>query len=193
MGNSAAHLRIDGFGHLDDDELYAMIGSGDSTAGRAFTELYSRHSGRMYAYCRCLSWDEDECNDIFQESFARFYESGLQRREIRNPAGYLFRIARNLAFNLRRDRKPTVPLHDDLLSNVDASHERTEMLQLIRMAMDLLPDDYREAFFLREFSDLPYKEIAGLMGISQVNVRIRVTRAREKIRSILHPYIVELQ
>ena len=68
-------------------------------------------------------------------------------------------------------------------------HERSEMLDLIRMAMELLPEDYREAMYLREFADMPYDEIAEQLGISQGNVRIRVARARERIRKILEPYI----
>ena len=57
----------------------------------------------------------------------------------------------------------------------------------------ITPEDYREAFFLREFADMPYEEIAKVMNLTNVNVRIRVTRAREKIRKILEPYIAEYE
>ena len=95
--------------------------------------------------------------------------------------------------NLKRDRKPTVSVEDEHYAVYDTPHERSEMLQLITAAMELLTDEYREAFYLREFSDLPYDEIAELTKTSSANVRIRVTRAREKIRNILHPYITELE
>ncbi|MBN1447245.1 MAG: RNA polymerase sigma factor [Bacteroidetes bacterium] len=181
------------FDEYTDAELFRMIRETPARAETAFRELYTRLAGNVYAYCRCLAWRQDESDDLFQEAFVRLYESALQEREITNVSGYVIKIARNLFLNMQRDKKPTVMIEDDTLSMRDVPHERTEMLELIHMAMELLTDDYREAFFLREFADLPYEEIAGIMNLSNVNVRIRVTRAREKIRTILQPYIEEYE
>lgn len=176
---------------LSDHALYAKTREGGVAAEAAFRELYSRLSGGLHAYCRCLAWRRDESDDLFQETVTRLYESALQGRDIQNVSGYAIKIARNLHLNAQRDRKPIVSIEHDTLSIDGPSHERTEMLELIHMAMELLSEDYREAFFLREFADLPYDEIAGIMQLTSVNVRIRVTRAREKIRKILEPYIAE--
>ncbi|PLX33200.1 MAG: hypothetical protein C0600_00870 [Ignavibacteria bacterium] len=170
-----------------------MIREKHGQAERAFRELYARLSGNVHAYCRCLAWRRDESDDLFQEAFARLYEGALQGRDVQNVAGYVIKIARNLYLNMQRDRKPTVMIEDNTLTVQDVPHERTEMLDLIHMAMELLSEDHREAFFLREFSDLPYEEIAEIMNTSNVNVRIRVTRARERIRKILQPYIAEFE
>lgn len=178
--------------HHDDETLYALIAGEADVAAAAFGELYARHGSRLYAYCRTLCRNEDECNDVFQEAFTRFYEAARAGRPVRNVGAYLVRSARNICLNLRRDRKPTLPVEDDTLGSFDPPAERSELLQLIRTAMELLPDDYREAFFLREFADLPYQEIAEITGTTSVNARIRVTRAREKLRGILQPYIAEL-
>jgi len=181
------------FEEHSDVELYRMLRTDDRGRDAAFRELYARLSGNVYAYCRCLAWRRDESDDLFQESFTRLYESGLAGRDVTNVAGYVIKIARNLFLNMQRDRKPTVTIEHDTLSIRDVPHERTEMLELIHMAMELLSDDYREAFFLREFADLPYEDIANIMNLTNVNVRIRVTRAREKIRTILQPYIAEYE
>ncbi|MCB2205947.1 RNA polymerase sigma factor [bacterium] len=181
------------FEERSDVELFRMIREDNRSREAAFRELYSRLSGNVYAYCRCLAWRRDESDDLFQEAFTRLYESALAGRDITNVAGYVIKIARNLFLNMQRDRKPTVTIEHDTLSMSDVPHERTEMLELIHMAMELLTDDYREAFFLREFADLPYEDIASIMNLTNVNVRIRVTRAREKIRTILQPYIAEYE
>lgn len=187
------HSGSERFDDYSDAELFRMIRETPSRAESAFRELYSRFAGNVYAYCRCLAWRRDESDDLFQETFARLYESALQGRSISNISGYAIKIARNLFLNMQRDKKPTVIIEDDTLSMQDVPHERSEMLELIHMAMELLTDDYREAFFLREFADLPYSEIADIMNLTNVNVRIRVTRAREKIRGILQPYIEEYE
>ncbi|MFZ1728825.1 MAG: RNA polymerase sigma factor [Bacteroidota bacterium] len=176
-----------------DLQLYHKVREGGSVAESAFRELYNRLSGNLYAYCRCLAWRREESDDLFQETITRIYESALQGREISNIAGYTIKIARNLFLNTQRDRKPVISIEHDTLSVEATSHEKTEMLELIHMAMELLSEDYREAFFLREFADLPYTEIAQIMNLSNVNVRIRVTRARDKIRKILEPYISEFE
>lgn len=187
------HKNAGRFDEFSDVELFRMIRESPVKAESAFRELYTRLAGNVYSYCRSLAWRREESDDLFQEAFARLYESAQQGRDISNVAGYVIKIARNLFLNMQRDKKPTVIIEDDTLSMEDVPHERTEMLELIHMAMELLTEDYREAFFLREFADLPYEEIAEIMGLSNVNVRIRVTRAREKIRSILQPYIAEFE
>ena len=185
------HTTPERLAEIPDLALYQRVREGGSRAETAFRELYARLSGNLYAYCRCLAWRQDESDDLFQETITRLYESALQGREISNIAGYTIKIARNLYLNMQRDRKPMVSIEHDTLSVAGPVHERTEMLELIHMAMELLTEDYREAFFLREFADLPYEDIAGIMNLSNANVRIRVTRAREKIRTILEPYIAE--
>jgi RNA polymerase sigma factor (sigma-70 family) len=176
------------FDELSDVDLYNLVG--DTAHGQAaFRELYNRLSGQLYAYCKTLAWHRNESDDLFQEAFARLYECALQQRSVSNVAGYLIKIARNLWLNIQRDRKPTVSIDQAEHALHEMPHERSEMLDLIRMAMELLPEDYREAMYLREFADMPYDEIAEQLGISQGNVRIRVARARERIRKILEPYI----
>jgi RNA polymerase sigma-70 factor (ECF subfamily) len=186
------HTGTSRFVDYTDAQLYSMTADGKN-GETAFRELYARLSGQLYAYCKCLAWRRDEGDDLFQEAFARLYESALQQRQISNISGYLIKIARNLWLNIQRDRRPTVGL--ELAENAmqEPPHEKTEMLDLIRMAMELLPDDYREAYYMREFADLPYEEIAAVMETTPGNIRIRVTRARERIRGILEPYIAEYQ
>ncbi len=184
-GNS----RFDGFSDADLYTLTAESKGGDA----AFRELYARLAGRIYAYCRCVAWRQDESDDLFQDTLSRLYESAMKRRPVTNVSGYAIKIARNLWLNLQRNRRPTVGLEHAELQLHDLPHEHTEMLDLIHTAMELLNEDYREAFYLREFTDMPYEEIAEILGISSGNVRIRVTRARERIRQILEPYIAEYE
>lgn len=66
-------------------------------------------------------------------------------------------------------------------------------MELITTALELLPEDYREAFVLREYDGLPYNEIAELTGASLATAKIRVFRAKEKLRKILEPYLRDSQ
>ena len=74
----------------------------------------------------------------------------------------------------------------------DEPAEKTELLKLITTALELLPDDYRESFVLREYDGLSYQEIAEITNSSMATVKIRLFRAKQKIRDILAPYLADL-
>jgi RNA polymerase sigma-70 factor (ECF subfamily) len=72
------------------------------------------------------------------------------------------------------------------------SHDKKELLSLITQAMETLPLDYKEAFILREYEGLSYQEIADMTESSLSTVKIRIYRAKQKIRDILAPYIADI-
>jgi len=177
---------------LSDDELFVELRREKQAADGAFAELYARHSSRIWAYCRCVFGGRVSAEDIFQETFVRFFERGRDGTAVRNVPGYLLMIARNLCLNEKRGRKETVPFENLNIAASDMPLERTELLGLVNSALELLPDEQREAFFLREYEDLPYTEIASILGSTELSARLRVSRARKKIREILQPYMTEL-
>ena len=174
-----------------DAELFHRLAGSKDAAEAAFAELYARYGGRVYAYCLRFLGQRDEAQDVYQETFIRFYESAQQSREMTNVPGYLLKIARNLCLNCRRNKKHTVEFEDYQSLVQPATVEKTEFLQLITTALDMLPDDYREVFVLREYEGLSYAEIADIVDASLSNVKVRIFRAKQKIRDILAPYIEE--
>lgn len=181
-----------GFHLLSDAELYAKLKGEKISADAAFTTLYFRHAQRIYGYCRCILGNDHSAQEILQETFVRFYQTRKAAREMTNIAAYLLTISRNLCLNHKRTSGRSVPLDEVHVTMPPPSIERGELLDLIIMSMELLPDDLREAFFLREFEQLPYAEIAEILNASPGTIRVRVTRARHRIREILTPYVVEL-
>lgn len=177
---------------LPDDELFYRLTGEKEVAEAAFSELYARYGGRVYAYCLRFLGNRDEAQDVYQETFIRFYECAKQEREMTNVPGFLLKIARNLCLNTRRNKKRTVEYEDYLTSVQPSSQEKTELLNLITTALDMIPSEYREVFVLREYQGLSYAEIAEVVDSSLSNVKVRIFRAKQKIRSILAPYIQEI-
>jgi len=94
---------------------------------------------------------------------------------------------------MQRGQKGHVSLEEYHLPTYnDIPHEKKELLELITKAMETLPEDYKEAFVLREYEGLSYQEIADLTETSLSTVKIRIFRAKQKIREILAPYVAEL-
>lgn len=182
------------FEEYSDNELYYMLCEDKHTAERAFSELFSRHSPRIYAYCKRFIGNREEAQDVFQDTFIRFHQSASKDRIMTNVPAFILKIARNLCVNSKKREKAAVSYEDYMVVDFDSeSHsDKSELLDLIKDALEVLPDEYKEPFILREYHGLSYNEIAEITGQQLSNVKIRIHRAKQKIKEILAPYMQEL-
>ncbi|MCX7907912.1 MAG: RNA polymerase sigma factor [Ignavibacteria bacterium] len=177
---------------LSDNELFKMLSNGDKEGEYAFLEIYRRYSNRIYAYCKRFLGDREDAMDVFQDTFIKFYQTSKDEREMTNLPAFLLRIARNLCLNALRQRRQSTEIEDYMhFINTEKDNEETELLNLIKTALSKLPEEYREIFILREYQGMSYNEIANHLNISLPLVKVRLFRAKEKLREILAPYITE--
>lgn len=181
------------YSQYSDYDLILLLKKDKRTSSDAFQVIYDRYSSVIISYCIRVMGDEDTANDIFQETFIKFYNNCTTETNKFNIKGYLLTIARNLCINAKRDKKNNVSIdYLDMFYSNNQSYEQKELLDLIKRTLELLDDDYREAFVLREYSGLEYTEIAEVCNITVVNAKSRVHRAKQKLKSILQPYLKEL-
>lgn len=176
------------FARHTEEELFTLMNQGEKGA---FVELYGRFRGRIYAYALRMVGDRERANDIFQETFTRIYQRRNPEREIANVSAYIFKTARNICLNSIRDSKPSTAVEDFHQIAYQPNHENIELAELVKTALELLPEHHREAFVLREYDGLSYQEIAEITGHSLASVKIHIFRAKEKLRKILSPYLEE--
>ncbi len=175
-----------------DKELYHMMGGAKPESESAFSELYGRYSQRVYAYCLRVLGNTEDAMDVFQEAFLNFFKSSENHLKMDNVTAFLLTIARNLCINHKRDKRPTLNIEDFQFFSNEKKYEDKELLQLVSTALEVLDFDYREAFVLRLYHGLSYKEIADIQSDTVSAVRNRVWRAKEKIKNILSPYLEDL-
>ncbi|MDB5033922.1 MAG: polymerase sigma factor, sigma-70 family [Chlorobi bacterium] len=176
-----------------DVELYYRMGADPHVAKLAFEELYHRFGPGVYRYCYRVIGNQRMAEDVFQETFINFYESARGERVMINVEAYLLRIARNLSLNAKKSKhNDTLPIEQFDPPADEFSYERKETDQLVVAALDSLPADYREALVLREYNGLSYSEISNVVGASVATVRIRIFRAKRKLRGMLTPYLTDL-
>lgn len=176
-----------------DDELIVLLSKSGREAERAFTVLYNRYSSRIHAYCYRIIEDSTYAEDMFQETFIRFFQTAKSGRAISNVPGFMITIARNLCLNYKRDKKDALVLTDiDFFTDTSQSYEQKELLDLIARSLELLSFEYREIFVLREYDGLSYEEIAEVTGTTVTNAKTRAFRAKQKVKEILQPYLKDL-
>ncbi len=168
-----------------------------------FSEIYDRLSTGVYNYClRKLNNNRDTAKDILQETFISLYNNLKKGCRISSLYSYLIGISRNLCLNyFNRRQKNTVPLDsgidylniENIFEDMSSKIESDELFGLVLKAVQVLPEEQREAYELREFSGLKYSEIAEICGLTLSCAKERVYRTQDKIRKILSPYIDDLK
>lgn len=168
--------------HLDDLACVTLAQRGDD---KAFTELVRRYQDRIYRFLLRLTRSPDDALDLTQDTFLRAYQ-GLDRwRPDALFRTWLFRIARNVAFDrLRRDKlvefvelAPDVDL-PDTTAGPEAIVETAQRLRQLEAALERLPAEHREILLLREIEDMAYDEIAVVLNLNVGTVKSRLARAR---------------
>jgi RNA polymerase sigma factor (sigma-70 family) len=180
------------FKKYDDLELAGICSKKNGESEMAFKELYDRYSAVVHAYCYRVVGDYDQAEDVFQETFIKFYQY-VDTRDNANVKAYLFKIARNVHYNSMRNKKPTVDIENvENFIHEYVSYDQLEMNEIVRKSINLLNDEYKEIFVMREYSDLSYRDIAELLQISEENAKTRFFRAKQKLMTIVKPYMQEL-
>lgn len=170
---------------LDDRECATCAQRGD---GKAFSELVRRYQDRIFRFLVRLTRSQDDARELTQETFLHAYQALAHWRADARVAAWLFRIARNLAFDLLRRHKRVefVVLEEDVeiadpAPAPDAVLETVQRYRMLEKALAWLPAEHREILLLREIEDLSYEDIATVLDINLGTVKSRIARARRTL------------
>lgn len=133
-----------------------------------------------YTYLR--DWAASE--DAVQDALIRAYQSRDQLRNVDNPFPWLAQIAINECKTIRR--RTWREVITELLPNrrspgAEETVIEAERKNIIHESIMALPESLRTPLYLFYFEDMPTREIADVIGITDVAVRIRLTRARDRV------------
>jgi RNA polymerase sigma-70 factor (ECF subfamily) len=177
-----------------DERLLTRAGGGDE---EAFLELYQRHRLPVFRFAYRLLGSVESAEDVTHDCFLSLIRSpgNFQSRRA-SLRTYLFAAARNLAFKHFRKvgRETTLrDLHEDPgIGEREQPLARLldeELTAHIRDAVVNLPPLQREALVLFEYEGLAMSEIASIVGADIGAVKARLYRARERLRTVLGPYL----
>ena len=175
-----------------DTDLVNGVLAGDQAQYQLVVE---RHYNAVFNAAYRLLGNQAEAADMTQDTFLRAYNALNTFRAGAPLAPWLCRIAINLSLNLLKRRKHTVSLDDESggmaleLPDLSAEPQR-HLLQVerqteLRQAILALPPEQRTIIELRHFQELSYAEIANTLKISTANVKVRLFRARKRLRTLL--------
>lgn len=176
-----------------DEALAAAAAAGDS---EAFRELVRRYERPVFGLVVRLVRDRATAEDLAQEAFLRAFRALPSYDPGRKFASWLLRIAHNAAIDSLRRRGPKTislgtPLGDEDgpelevadLSRPDPEHEAAgrDLARQLEAGLRALRPEHRTALLLRFRDEMPYEEIATVMGIPLGTVKTFIHRARQEL------------
>jgi RNA polymerase sigma-70 factor (ECF subfamily) len=178
--------------HLNDQELMAIVQSGDFSPA---SELYDRYSKRIYNFAyrflRNASVAEDATQDVFMKMLSRAYQfNGTSKFST-----WLFSMTANWCRDYFRKMENRTKESVDVLAMLPASSEssperdleKRRAEQLVQRALEVLTKDQREAILLSRYQGFSYQEVAKIVGCSEGAVKTRVFRGMELLKKALTP------
>jgi RNA polymerase sigma-70 factor, ECF subfamily len=144
--------------------------------------LYERHGAELTAYACCCGLDFGSAEDVVQQVFLKLLQGNASAAH--TPLAYLYRAVRNASMNYRRDRRREAELPEGELWFTHGTADQAEVFSL-QSALRQLPEEQREAVFLRVWSGLTLQEIADATETPLNTVASRYRYALAKLRERL--------
>ncbi len=182
---------------LDDNEL-GLIEAFTKGEMAGFKHVYTLYRQQVFSYCLYYMGDRVLAEDAFQEVFIRVYTHCEQLREAKALKSWVLLITRSVCLNLLRSSKFTPEFisigsgeeMESLGGTLDTPPEPLDYAiadDMLRVALAKISPIYREAFLLCEFEGYNYDEIARITDTTEMNVKVRITRAKKQLRALLAP------
>ena len=145
-------------------------------------ELYRAHAAEVYRYVYAVLGNRADAEDVTQTTFVNALRALERGERPRKPANWLITIAHNLIrqrFRQQQSRPRQVELDRDV-PTLEADADGPAIEDLVR-ALQRIPESQREALVLREMEGRSYKEISGILDVSETALESLIFRARRSL------------
>lgn len=183
---------------ISDEEVVERVMNGEKGA---YELIMRKYNPRLFRIARSYLKNEDEIEDVIQEAYIKAYEQ-MPRFEKRSSfSTWLIRIVINEALARLKHRKRFTSITYDgpenagfvrelpaQLPNKETPIEKlmnTELKDILEKAVDRLPQKYRAVFLMREIEEMSVAETSASLEISETNVKVRLSRAKEMLRETI--------
>lgn len=177
-------------------EEAALVDRAKSGDVNAFAELVRISQAEVYTLAFRLTGNEDDARDVAQDAYLRAFKALKRFRGDARFSTWMYRITANCASSHLSRRSKTS--HDELSdddampderpeSNPEGMAEAGALRDRMTSALAELPAPLRAVVVLRDVYDLPHEAIASELGITEAAAKVRLHRARRKLRERLFP------
>jgi RNA polymerase sigma factor (sigma-70 family) len=177
-----------------DEELISRILKGEVNL---YKHIMRRYNQRLYRVCMSIMHNDGEAEDVMQNAYVKAYEN-LHRFEGKSKfSTWLVRILINESLLWLQNNKRKINYISKKASEIKSyatnnpAHSpiqqmmNNELKSILENSINQLPQKYRTVFVMRELENLNTAETSECLGISEINVKVRLSRAKEMLRDSL--------
>ncbi|TWF45318.1 RNA polymerase sigma-70 factor (ECF subfamily) [Chitinophaga polysaccharea] len=152
---------------------------------QAFLAIITQHQGMLYKLCRLYRDTPEDREDLFQEMIYQLWKSFPSFKGNAKISTWIYRIALNTALASFRKKHLPVTYTDTFPEIAQPDHGDNEQQELFFTALKQL-SDAEKAIITLYLEDMSYQEIAGIIGIEENYVGVKLNRIKNKIKSLLN-------
>ncbi len=154
-----------------------------------FLDDFEKNQNIVHKICRLYTNNQDQHNDLFQEITIQIWKNYSKFRGEAKFSTWMYRVALNTAISLYRKSTRQIKTQDFnnvsyKIASVDYDDSKDIQLEILYKAIRKLNDIDKALIFLY-LEDKPYREISKTLGITEVNARVKMNRAKDKLKKIL--------
>ena len=159
-----------------------------------FKEIWVPLTERLYRVAYYILENQSGAEDAVQDLMVRLWNMRSTLGGIKNPAAFGITVIRNICLDkirssslAKRDikAKDTLDEVQDNSDGIDTILIRKENLERIKQCLARLPDKQRKVLEMKVFDNKSYPEIALLTGLSETNVRVKLSNARKNLKKMI--------
>ncbi|MBI3583201.1 MAG: RNA polymerase sigma factor [Nitrospinae bacterium] len=160
-----------------------------------FLSLFKEYESKIYNFIYRMTQNDADAEELTQEVFIKVWDGLDEFRSDSSVGTWIHRIASNVCFdffrkNKQNDRHEPLEMKDEYLydaklPSVEDTVYKENMAECIRKYIMGLPEDYRAVILLHDIEGFKNSDIADMLGISLDTVKIRLHRARGRLREVL--------
>ena len=175
-----------------DDHLLVSSFKNEKLKDAAFTQLVRKYQERLYWHIRRMVVEHEDTNDILQNVFIKVWKNLGEFREESNLYTWLYRIGTNEALTWidQQKRRSSVSIsgNEDMFAERLTSQRDFDPSKIewkLQQAIQSLPEKQKLVFNLRYYDEMPYEEMAGVLGTSVGALKASYHHAVKKVEAFI--------
>ena len=178
-----------------DDAISIPVDVSQETSEERLVRTFNELKDELISTLVFVLGNREDAKDAAQDAFIKCWNAREQLPQVLNLRAWIFRVCFNTAKDLQRSawHRRARPLKAEQYTMMakdaapEATLERKESIERLRLSILELREEEKEVFLLRQNGDLTYEQIAEMRGCPVSTVKTQMRSALEKLRKVLNP------
>lgn len=151
-----------------------------------FKEILLPLGARLYKIAYRIVGDADTAKDMVQEAYLSMWKRRETLDELENVESFAVKVVKNRCVDFLRTQRMYCSINDEVrnIIEIEKNYEQSEKLNRVMLMMNSLPERQKQVLMMRSVQDLSLEEIEQITGLTGVNIRTLLSRARKKLKEM---------